>query len=450
MILGAARWVPRSLAVVHGRVLGLLVALCGLLGLWGVAFAPGAAAAACQTGTVTFLSTGEEQCYVVPSGVTDLQVAAVGAPGGNFGSGHGFGAAVGAFVPVSSGETLYVEVGGAAAAVGGIAGGPGGFNGGGAGGTGGGLPGGPGGGGASDVRSVSSSTGGELSLGSRLLVAGGGGGGSAGGNADGPGSGFFAGMGGGAGGIAGGGAGGNSPTCNPPAESVGSPGTFGQAGAGGSGESGAIGTDGAGGGGGGYYGGGGGQGGTQGGFGGCASTIAGGGGGGSYVTPSASAVTYATDSSGAPNVQITPQTPAAPPHGPPGPQGQTGATGAAGATGQTGATGPAGQIELVVCNKVTKTTVTNGHKHKTTVQHCTTRLVSGPVTFKIESDDLGATLTRAHRAYATGVAVPTAAGRWQLVLTHQIRQLHPGRYTLILRTLHGQRRIVQRTTVTIT
>jgi hypothetical protein len=190
-----------------------------------------------------------------------------------------------------------------------------------------------------------------------------------------------------------------------------------------------------------------------------------GGGGGSYVTSSASAVTYATDSTGVPSVQITPQTPAAPPQGPPGPQGQTGATGATGATGQTGATGaigpagqtgatgatgPAGKIELVVCKQVTKTTTVNGKKRTTTVQKCTTKLVSRPVKFTTPIDRLDATISRAGATYATGTAVSTSSGRWELVLTRHLRRFRSGRYTLTLRSGHGGRRILQRTPITIT
>ena len=49
---------------------------------------------------------------------------------------------------------------------------------------------------------------------------------------------------------------------------------------------------------------------------------------------------------------------------------------------------------------------------------------------------------------ATGVAIPLAAHRWQLVLTRHLRSLRPGRYTLTLRTRRG--RIVQRRPITIT
>lgn len=132
---------------------------------------------------------------------------------------------------------------------------------------------------------------------------------------------------------------------------------------------------------------------------------------------------------------------------PQGPPGQTGATGQAGATGPQG---PAGKVELVVCDKVTKTVTTKGHKHKVTVQKCTTRLVSGTVKFVIDSDDLGASVSRAGVTYATGVAIPTGTDRWQLVLTRQIHRLRPGHYTLTLRTRHGKSRILERRQITIT
>jgi hypothetical protein len=147
-----------------------------------------------------------------------------------------------------------------------------------------------------------------------------------------------------------------------------------------------------------------------------------------------------------------------PPQGPQGPAGQTGATGqtgAAGVTGATGATGatgrpgPAGQIELVVCHQTTKTTRTRRRKRKVTVQKCSTRLISGTVKFTAASRDVGATVSRAGVRYATGLAVPTGPGRWQLVLDDR-RILRPGRYTLTLTTHHGHRRTLERQTITIT
>ena len=416
---------------------GVWLSLLAVGVLWMLA--PVASAAACDTGVVAYTYTGTEQCYVVTGGVSSVQVVAIGAPGGGAGSGQGFGAVVGAVVPVSSGETLYVAVGGAGTMSGkGAA--PGGFNGGGAGGA----PSptafggsGDGGGGASDVRSVSVSTSTELSLGSRLLVAGGGGGATpsfsgisgVGGNADGLGSGIFGGMGGAAGGVGGGGLGGDSATCSPGAANMGVAGAVGQGGAGGVGvPAGGTngGTNGGGGGGGGYFGGGGGQGGTGANLG-CQSA-GGGGGGGSYVTPFASAASYATDSTGVPSVTITPQT----------------------ATALGGSRGPARKIVLVVCKAVTKTVTTHGHKHKVAVQKCAAKLVSGTVKFKINGHDLGATIARAGVTYATGLASRGSAGRWRVLLTRDIHKLRPGRYTLTLRTRHARRRIVERRTITIT
>jgi hypothetical protein len=140
------------------------------------------------------------------------------------------------------------------------------------------------------------------------------------------------------------------------------------------------------------------------------------------------------------------------PTGATGTDGQSGATGAIGATGATGAIGargPAGKIELVVCHKVKKTVTTNRHKRRVTVQKCTTRLVSGTVKFTIGGNDLRATVSRAGITYATGFAIPTGPGLWQLMLNRPIHRLRPGHYTLALGTRHGSRRL-QRRQITIT
>lgn len=70
-----------------------------------------------------------------------------------------------------------------------------------------------------------------------------------------------------------------------------------------------------------------------------------------------------------------------------------------GGTEATQATGrparrQAGKIELVVCRNVTNTVTTNGHRHKVTVEKCTTRLVPETVKFTIDSGNLGATVSR--------------------------------------------------------
>jgi hypothetical protein len=128
----------------------------------------------------------------------------------------------------------------------------------------------------------------------------------------------------------------------------------------------------------------------------------------------------------------------------------TGMPGASGGTGATGPQGSAGQIELVLCKKITKTVTTHGHKHEVSVRKCTTRLVSGVLKFTTVANDLRASVARAGVVYATGLAVRTGPGRWQLLLTHNARTLRPGRYALTLSSLHARARIVQRRTITIT
>jgi uncharacterized repeat protein (TIGR01451 family) len=244
-----------------------------------------------KTGTATFNSTGEEQCYVVPVGVTSVHVAAVGGEGGTglstarsgpAGAG-GLGAVVSDDLGVKAGETLYVEVG--------VGGGSAGLGG--------------GGGGASDVREVpigkEPSPGNKASLESRLLVAAGGGGGGgteceespggAGGNADeagqaGLGCAPHNGGGGGAGTSTKGGAGGSTES---PSEKAGVEGALGVGG---------LGDGFAGAGGGGLYGGGSGGEGFTG----------GGGGGGSNLVPAGGSHQLAAAGQAA-SVTFTPITP---------------------------------------------------------------------------------------------------------------------------------------------
>jgi uncharacterized repeat protein (TIGR01451 family) len=140
----------------------------------GLAVLVPAAPAAYAAGT-TFTYTGGEQTYTVPLGVTSVTIDAVGAPGGvgdDDGYPAGDGASVTATVAVSPGETLYVEVGGAGVTGPCVAPGTSGhaFNGGGS------TPCGGGGGGASDVRTCSMTACPSLTPDTRLVVAGGGGG----------------------------------------------------------------------------------------------------------------------------------------------------------------------------------------------------------------------------------------------------------------------------------
>ena len=263
----------------------------------------------CVTGFAKFSSTGTEQCYTAPAGVVELEVVALGGQGatGNGGGVGGMGAKVSAVMPVTPGESLYVEVGGSAVGL------NGGYNGGGDGGND--FEGeGGGGGGASDVRTCSTTAGscpgGLSSLQSRVLVAGGGGGGGAGtlcmtpggagGAAGSPGAGSApsGGGGGGAGTETEGGKGGE-------AENFVGTGGDGTLGSGGAGQPGGMCAGG--GGGGGLYGGGGG--GVAGG------AVAGGGGGGggsSFVGPSLQNGSITTSVTATPSVTVTPlATPAA-------------------------------------------------------------------------------------------------------------------------------------------
>jgi hypothetical protein len=273
-----------------------------------------AAAPALATPRVSepFSSTGAEQTFTVPPGVTSVHVRAIGEAGEagdsfeNLTTG-GDGAAVSANLSVTPGETLYVEVAAPS------------FNGGGSP-----TPGGGAGGGASDVRTISA--GAPETLESRLLVAAGGGGGGGsfieasggkGGNAgsDGAegvlnesfnGDEAIGGVGGDAGTLGGGGAGGER--CEPGEFWSGQEGTLGSGGAGG--DPGRPTPAGGGGGGGGYYGGGGGEGqcernDPEGGAGG------GGGGGSSYVSEEASAALFGLAAgTTAPSVTISYATPA--------------------------------------------------------------------------------------------------------------------------------------------
>ena len=252
--------------------------------------------------TTTFAYTGAVQDFVVPAGITSVDIECWGAQGtsGGFHIG-GKGGYAKATVTVTPAETLKVYVGGSA-----------GFNGGGAGGTGGSAGG--SGGGASDVRR------GGTALGNRVIVAGGGGGGG-GLSSNATGGQTFAGSDGGAGGgltgsngTGGGGtqtAGGGGNTADTTMDFDGTNGANGTSGTGGAGGNGGSDSPnatggGGGGGGGGYYGGGGGEGGgveidgvTRDSYGG------GGGGGGSSFTSGTAASTTPNVRTGNGQVKIT-------------------------------------------------------------------------------------------------------------------------------------------------
>ena len=167
----------RALTHFTRRVLsvGASAALLSSCGGFSAAVTPGDRNEALQpeAGQKTFYYTGHAERFVVPSGVTTIEVDAIGAAGGGirypeycYGPCFGRGGRIEAEIPVRPGETLYVRVGGKGLRA--PSGDAGGFNGGGTGGNGG-YWGGNGGGGASDVRE------GGDKLKDRILVAGGGG-----------------------------------------------------------------------------------------------------------------------------------------------------------------------------------------------------------------------------------------------------------------------------------
>lgn len=217
--------------------------------------------------TVTYTSTGGEQVFTPPAGVTSVDIELIGGRGASlpFKAG-GRGDRLSGSYAVSSSTPLYVYVGGAGSA------GSGGYNGGGAPGDDHGMGRKAGGGGATDIRTLPESDDGSLA--SRIAVAGGGGGAAAlaaGGDAGQPGepTALSPTSSGEAGTQSAGGAGGSASLFN-----AGAPGTLGAGGAGG--DFVAPGAEaGGGGGGGGLYGGGGGM-----------SNGFGAGGGGSSLVPS--------------------------------------------------------------------------------------------------------------------------------------------------------------------
>ena len=149
-----------------------LAAAIGAIVLGSSLVTPSTALAA----TATFAYTNSSQQFVVPSGVTSIDVVVRGAAGEtmNVNGTAGAGAEVSATLTVTPGETLQIEVGGQGM------GAQGGYNGGGDSGTGGFFLAG-GGGGASDIRRGACAATASCGFGDRVVVAGGGGGQESGG-----------------------------------------------------------------------------------------------------------------------------------------------------------------------------------------------------------------------------------------------------------------------------
>jgi hypothetical protein len=99
----------------------------------------------------------------------------------------------------------------------------------------------------------------------------------------------------------------------------------------------------------------------------------------------------------------------------------------------------------VICKSVTTGTGKNNNKnkHKKTVQKCTIKLTSSPVTITITGASIAAVLSRGKIVYATGSAAISGENT-KLLLTPR-RNIGNGTYTLTL--THGHKR--QRETITI-
>ena len=124
------------------------------------------------------------------------------------------------------------------------------------------------------------------------------------------------------------------------------------------------------------------------------------------------------------------------------PTGSQGSTGPRQSIGSTGPAGPApknGEVELVTCKSVT----TGRGKNKKTVQKCTIKLTSSPVTITTTGGSVKAVLSRGKIVYATGSAV--VSGKHTKLLLTPRRSIGNGTYTLTL--THGHKR--RRETITI-
>jgi len=130
---------------------------------------------------------------------------------------------------------------------------------------------------------------------------------------------------------------------------------------------------------------------------------------------------------------------------PTGSQGSTGSQGLTGPQQPIGSTGPAGptpkngEVELIACKSVTA----GSAKNKKTIQRCTIKLTSSPVTITTTGGSIKAVLSRGKIVYATGSA--TVSGKQTKLLMLPRRHIDTGSYTLML--THGRKR--QRETITI-
>jgi hypothetical protein len=102
-----------------------------------------------------------------------------------------------------------------------------------------------------------------------------------------------------------------------------------------------------------------------------------------------------------------------------------------------------GRIVLMTCKPTTRRITRNDHKVRVKLLACSSRQLLGKGTLPITERDTRAKLSQSHKVSATGFAVPTGHGRWQLVLQAK-RKLRRGSYTLVLRSRHHRRSVTHR------
>ena len=125
-------------------------------------------------------------------------------------------------------------------------------------------------------------------------------------------------------------------------------------------------------------------------------------------------------------------------------------TGGAAVQSVTGAPilGSTRRIVLMTCKPATRRITRKGHKIRVKRLTCSSRRLLGPAKLPITKRDTRATLSRGRTVFATGLAVKTGNGRWQLVLQAR-RKLRRGSYTLVLRSRHKGRSVTHRAQVLI-
>jgi hypothetical protein len=105
-------------------------------------------------------------------------------------------------------------------------------------------------------------------------------------------------------------------------------------------------------------------------------------------------------------------------------------------------------IVLMTCKPATRRIVRKGGKVRVKRLTCSSRRLLGPSKLPITKRDTRATLSRGRTVFATGFAVKTGNGHWQLVLQAR-RKLRRGSYTLVLRSRHKGRSVTHRAQVLI-